>query len=207
MMPLLQGILLGASLCVSLGPQSLFVLRQGIRGEAGCLVALICTLVDFGLIAAAVTGAEIVVDAVPDLQAVTSWAAVAFILAYGCFALWASWRSDAEPGDDATGAVARTMVAVIVAALTLSLLNPQVYMEVMVTVGLVGLHFPYEDRWLFGLGVAAVSPLWFFGLVLGGRRAAQHFGRSGVRRAFDLTTGLAMIGLAVVLLCAELSGS
>ena len=206
MMPLFQGFILGASLCVSLGPQSLFVLRQGIRGEAALLVALICTIVDFGLIAAAIAGAEAVVDSVPDLQAVASWAAAAIVLAYGCFALAeAASRSDDGDENDGAGTVAKTLLAVSLAALALSLLNPQVYMEVMVTVGLVGLQFPSEDRWLFGLGVAAVSPLWFFGLVLAGRKVARHFGRSQVRRAVDLIAGLAMIALAVAILGAELS--
>ena len=57
-MPLVQGLILGASLCCSIGPEFFLVFRQGIRGEAAFLVALLCTVVDFALIAIAIVGAE-----------------------------------------------------------------------------------------------------------------------------------------------------
>lgn len=91
-----------------------------------------------------------------------------------------------------------------IAALALSLLNPQVYVEVLVTVGLVSQSFPAGERWLFGLGFAAVSPLWFFGLAAGGRTIAPLLARRKVWRVIDLATGLAMIGLALAMLGREL---
>jgi L-lysine exporter family protein LysE/ArgO len=203
-MAMLQGFILGTSLCASLGPQSLFVLRQGMRGEAPFRVALICTLADFALIIAAIVGAETLVDVAPGLDHVVSWTAVIFILGYGCFTLIeASKRPAADLGTDGAPRAIRTVATVTVAALALSLLNPQVYVEVLVTVGLVSQSFPAEERWLFGLGFAAVSPLWFFGLVLGGRKIAPLFARRKVWRAVDLLTGLAMIGLALAILGRE----
>jgi L-lysine exporter family protein LysE/ArgO len=95
--------------------------------------------------------------------------------------------------------------AVIITTLALSLLNPQVYLEMMVMVGVVGLQFADGDRWLFAVGVAVVSPLWFFGLVLGGRRMAPLFARPGIARAADLITGLAMILLALMIVGSDLS--
>lgn len=76
-MPLVQGLILGASFCCTVGPQSLFVLRQGVRGEAALLAALLCTLSDFGLIAVAVMGADAVAGAVPDAEGIATWAAAA----------------------------------------------------------------------------------------------------------------------------------
>lgn len=203
-MAVLQGFILGTSLCASLGPQSLFVLRQGMRGEAPFRVALVCTLADFVLIAAAILGADAAVDAAPGLDGAVSWAAILFILGYGCFSLAeASRRSRDVVGDDAGRGAARTAATVIAAALALSLLNPQVYVEVLVTVGLVSQSFPAGERWLFGLGFAAVSPLWFFGLAAGGRRVAPLFAGRKVWRAVDLATGFAMIALALAMLGRE----
>jgi L-lysine exporter family protein LysE/ArgO len=204
-MAMLQGFILGTSLCASLGPQSLFVLRQGMRGEAPFRVALICTLADFALIIAAIVGAETLVDVAPGLDDIVSWTAVIFILGYGCFTLIEASRRP-PPKDveaDAAPRAIRTVATVTAAALALSLLNPQVYMEVMVTVGLVSQSFPAEERWLFGLGFAAVSPLWFFGLVMGGRKIAPLFARRRVWRAVDLVTGLAMIVLALAMIGRE----
>ena len=197
-MPLVQGLILGASLCCSIGPQSLFVFRQGIRGEAAFLVALLCTVVDFALIAIAIVGADAIVALVPKAESIAAWAAGGFILVYACFTLVAAARKTGNVADPAKEAAA--LAAIVIAALALSLLNPQVYLEVVVMVGLVGLHFPTEDRWLFGIGVAIISPLWFFGLAFFGALAAPLFTRPSVLRALDVVMSLAMIGLAATIL-------
>ena len=86
-MPLLQGILLGAGICGSLGPQSVFVLRQGIRGDAAFAVAIVCTLADILLISAAVAGADAFILLIPKAANVAAWGTAAFALAYGYLAL------------------------------------------------------------------------------------------------------------------------
>ena len=202
-MPLVQGLILGASLCCSVGPQSLFVLRQGIRGEAALLVALICTLVDFALIAIALVGAEAIVAVLPNAEGIATCAAGGFVLAYACFTLAAAARKTGNAPGPAKEAAA--LAAIVIATLALSLLNPQVYLEVVVMVGLVGLHFPTGERWLFGIGVALVSPLWFFGLAYCGGRIAPLVGRPSLLRTLDVAMGLAMLGLAVAILWAEVA--
>jgi L-lysine exporter family protein LysE/ArgO len=196
-MPLVQGLILGTGLCCSVGPQSLFVFRQGIRGEAAVLVALLCTLVDFALIVIALVGADAIVTIVPDAEGIAAWAAGGFILAYACFTLAAAARKTGDVTEPAKEAAA--LAAIVIATLALSLLNPQVYLEVVVMVGLVGLHFPAGERWLFGLGVALISPLWFFGLAYFGGRIAPLMSRPSVLRTFDVAISLVMIGLAIAI--------
>lgn len=119
-----------------------------------------------------------------------------FMLAYGCMTLVAAARRKSSSADLPRAAAS---LAIAGAALAISLLNPQVYLEVVVAVGLAGLHYPAGDRWLFGMGVALVSPLWFFGLVLLGRRIAPFASRPSVGIAMDIGAGLAMIGLAAAI--------
>ena len=177
-MPLLQGILLGAGICGSLGPQSVFVLRQGIRGEAAFAVAMVCTLADVLLISAAVAGADVFILLIPKAANVAAWGTAAFALAYGYLALSAAIRRRPDVGIAQDDGASRAWA--LSAALALSLLNPQVYFEMVVLVGGVALQFPPADRMLFGLGVGLVSPLWFFGLALG---------RSPFRRRFRAADG------------------
>jgi L-lysine exporter family protein LysE/ArgO len=206
MLPLFQGFILGASICGSIGPQSLFVLRQGIRGEAALLVAVICILIDFAMIAIAITGAERVVARFPDAGDIASWGAAAFIFAYACLSLVTAARRPSLAAVNMKRHMLGASAAVVVMTLAVSLLNPQVYIEMMVMVGVVGLQFASSDRLLFGIGVAMVSPLWFFALAFGGRRIAPWFARPEVCRAADLITGLAMIVLALVIVGGDLTG-
>jgi arginine exporter protein ArgO len=61
-----------------------------------------------------------------------------------------------------------------------------------------------RDRAMFALGVMLVSPLWFFGLAVGGRRLATLAGSRCALRAADLLTAMLMLGLGAALGLAEL---
>jgi L-lysine exporter family protein LysE/ArgO len=202
-MPLLQGILLGAGICISLGPQSVFVLRQGIRGEAAFAVAVVCTAADVLLISAAIAGADAFILLIPKAANVAGWGTAAFALAYGYLALSAALRR--RPDVNITRDDGAPRAWVLPVALALSFLNPQVYFEMVVLVGGIALQFPQPDRMLFGLGVALVSPLWFFGLAFGGRRFAGVFVRPMALSAFDIGSGLVMLVLAIMIIESKLS--
>jgi L-lysine exporter family protein LysE/ArgO len=200
--PLLQGIALGVSICASPGPQTVLVLRQGIQGEAALGVAAICTFSDFLLIAAAAVGADALLRLVPNAASIGAWGGATLCLAYGAFALITALRQrcDAAAAPPAATVRARAFAA----AFAFSLLNPQTYLEMLLLVGGIALAFPPAERALFALGVALVSPLWFFGLVFGGRRLADLFARPRALWALDVATGLVMLVLATAIINGQL---
>ncbi len=200
--PLLQGLVLGASMCASLGPQSVFVLRQGVHGEAAFGVATICTFADFLLIAAAVVGADAIARLHPDAASLGAWGGATFASAFGCAALAGALRR--RPAMARAPRAGAAHAQTIAAALALSLLNPQVYLEMVVLVGGIALRFPPAERMLFAVGVAFVSPLWFFGLVASGRRLSWLFARPQALAAFDIAAGVAMLALAATIVIDEL---
>ena len=55
MIPFLEGIALGASLIIAIGPQNAFVIQQGILRQHVFLAAFVCTFVDVVLIIVAVS--------------------------------------------------------------------------------------------------------------------------------------------------------
>jgi L-lysine exporter family protein LysE/ArgO len=71
-------------------------------------------------------------------------------------------------------------------------------------VGGIALRFPAPERMLFAIGVALVSPLWFFGLIFGGRRLAKLFSWPPGRKALDVGVGLLMMALAGAIISREL---
>ena len=56
MIPFLEGIALGASLIIAIGPQNTFVIQQGILRQHVFLAAFVCTLVDVVLIIVGAAG-------------------------------------------------------------------------------------------------------------------------------------------------------
>jgi L-lysine exporter family protein LysE/ArgO len=198
--PLLQGIALGVSICASPGPQTVLVLRQGIQGEAALGVAAICTFSDFLLIAAAAVGADALLRLVPNAASIGAWGGATLCLAYGAFALIAALRQRGGAAPAASTVRTRAFAA----AFAFSLLNPQTYLEMLLLVGGIALAFPPAERALFALGVALVSPLWFFGLVFGGRRLADLFARPRALWALDVATGFVMLVLATAIINGQL---
>ena len=202
LVPLLQGLALGAGICASLGPQSVFVLRQGVNGAAAYSVATVCTFADFLLIGAAALGANAIAGLVPDADSVAAWGGAIVASAFGCVALAGSLRHRlAFAGTPAAGTI---HIQAVVAALALSLLNPQVYLEMVVLVGGIALRFPPDERALFAIGVASVSPLWFYGLVVGGRLLSRLLVRPRAAAALDIAAGVAMLALAATIVIDEL---
>jgi L-lysine exporter family protein LysE/ArgO len=201
-MPLLQGIALGVSICASPGPQTVLVLRQGIQGEAALGVAAICTFSDLMLIAAAAVGADALLRLVPNAASIGAWGGATLCVAYGGFALLTALRQ--RGGAGAAPAASTVRARAFAAAFAFSLLNPQTYLKMLLLVGGIALAFPPAERALFALGVALVSPLWFFGLVFGGRRLADLFARPRALWALDVATGLVMLVLATAIIHGQL---
>jgi len=199
---LLQGIALGVSLCFTLGPQSLFVLRQGMCGERALQVATVCSLSDAAMILAGATGFGALLAAFPDFKSLAGWGGAAFVVLYGGLQLTGALLRRQERRAPQPRAM-RAASCAIVPALALSLLNPQVYLEMVGVVGSVAIRFAEAERAAFALGVMLVSPLWFFGLAFAGRRLAALMRCRRAALALDLMTASLMLGLGAAMALAE----
>jgi L-lysine exporter family protein LysE/ArgO len=198
---LLQGVVLGVSLCLTLGPQSLFVLRQGLRGEQALQVAAICALSDVIMIAAGASGSGALLAAFPSVRSLAAWSGAVLVVACGALQLIGTvLRIDAC---SAPGRAAKAASRAIMPAIVLSLLNPQVYLEMVGVVGGAALRFAEVERVAFACGVMLVSPLWFFGLALAGRRAAAVMQNRRAAVALDLAAASLMLALGTAMALAE----
>lgn len=202
---LLQGIALGASLCVTLGPQSLFVLRQGMRGERAFQVATICSLSDAAMILAGATGFGALLAAFPAFQSLAGWGGATLVVSCGGMQLTGALRRCQGRTARPPRRVMRAASCAILPAVAFSLLNPQVYLEMVGIVGSVAIRFAETERPAFALGVMLVSPLWFFGLALAGRRLAALMRCTRAAVALDLATASLMLGLGTAMALAEFS--
>jgi L-lysine exporter family protein LysE/ArgO len=199
---LLQGIALGAGLCFTLGPQSVFVLRQGMRGERALQVATICSLSDVAMIVAGAAGFGGLLAAFPSFTTLAGWGSAALVVVYGAMQLTGALLRGRERRAASPIAV-RAASCAIAPAVAFSLLNPQVYLEMVGVVGSVALRFAEAERAAFALGVMLVSPLWFFGLALAGRRLAALARCQRAAFVLDLATASLMLGLGTAMALAE----
>jgi L-lysine exporter family protein LysE/ArgO len=199
---LLQGIALGVSLCFTLGPQSLFVLRQGMRGAQALQVATICSLSDAVMVVAGAAGFGALLAAFPSVTTLAGWGSAALVVIYGVMQMIGVLLRDRERKAIRPCAV-RAASCAIAPAVAFSLFNPQVYLEMVGVVGSVAIRFAEAERVAFTLGVMLVSPLWFFGLALAGRLLAALMRCQRAAFALDLVTASLMLTLGAAMALAE----
>jgi L-lysine exporter family protein LysE/ArgO len=182
-------------LIVAIGAQNAFVLRQGLRREHVLPVVLTCAVSDLMLIAAGIAGLGAVVTARPTAMTVIRWAGAAFLFTYAVLAAKRAWRPGTlKPTDRAPA----TLRATLLTCLALTYLNPHVYLDTVLLLGSVAQQHPH--RWLFGIGAAMASAVWFSALGLGAHRLAPVLSRPAAWRVLDGLIAVVMAGVATTLL-------
>lgn len=188
------GLGAGLALIIAIGAQNAFVLRQGIRGEHVGLVVLVCMLSDIVLIGAGIFGIGAVITAVPAVVVVIRLAGAAFLIAYAVLAARRAVRPGTLTVGKQQGALSRK--AALVTVMTLTWLNPHVYLDTVLLLGTLANQHG-ELRWWFGAGAVLGSVIWFGALGLGARFLRPVFAKPGAWRVLDGLIAAVMLFLGV----------
>lgn len=192
----LDGLLTGLSLIVAIGAQNAFLLRQGLRRVRVGVIVAVCTLSDFVLIVAGVSGIGAVVQNAGWAVVLVRWIGIAFLTWYG---LSSAWRARRPSALTAAPDESRSRGAVVRRALAFTWLNPHVYLDTVVLLGSVANAHGPSGRWWFAVGAGIASALWFTGLGFGARLAAPLLATARAWQILDLLIGVTMVLLALKL--------
>ena len=91
------------------------------------------------------------------------------------------------------------LLATVLTCVALTWLNPHVYLDTVVLLGSVA-NTHGDSRWLFGIGAAIGSIVWFTALGYGARFLRPLFARPAAWRVLDGIIAVMMAGIAVSLL-------
>lgn len=193
----LSGFLLGASLIIAIGAQNAFILRQGLLRQHVFILCLICALSDALLIAAGVAGLGSLISQSPTLITIVSVLGAAFLFSYAFIA----FKRAFHPGVMHAAKQGATSLKVAIATcLTLTFLNPHVYLDTVVLVGSLSAQFAGAERVAYGVGACLASFLWFFSLGYGARLLEKIFQKPSAWRVLDFAIGIimALIGFSLI---------
>jgi L-lysine exporter family protein LysE/ArgO len=193
----LSGMLLSLSLIVAIGPQNAHVLRMGLlRSHVGITIAA-CAVTDLLLIAIGVLGLAQLGNLSSKISAALVGAAVLFLLNYGWQAARRAWRPAAQGLQAEQQGAPATPTLALSSALAFSWLNPHAWIDTAVVIGTASLAYQQPTNWVFGLGAAAGSALWFITLGFGAAALAKQLAHPAVWRAIDVLVAITMWGTAV----------
>lgn len=193
-----NGLLVAFGLIMAIGTQNAFVLAQSLRREYHLPVAAFCVACDALLVAAGVFGLATVLAQNPTLLAIARWGGAAFLLWYGTQALRrACSKQSLQQGENQT---VRSLRAVMLSALAVTLLNPHVYLDTVLLIGSLGAQ--QTEPGAYVVGAASASLLWFFTLALGAAWLAPWLARPSTWRILDLLVAVMMFAVALQLITA-----
>lgn len=203
MMTMVQGFLLCASLIIAIGPQNLFILRQGLQRQHLLLTALLCTIFDLVLIGLGVGGVGTAIAANEPVRLIITVGGATFLLGYGVRALHSAWLAQATLQQPISDTGLLSVKGTVLATLSFSFLNPAAYLDTLLMIGTTSGRYPLDERLLFGMGAVMASALWFFSLTYGASHLTPLFRRPITWRTFDLISGCLMMALAGSLLATQ----
>lgn len=166
-------------------------------------MVVVCALLDLTLMSLGVSGLATALGQYPSALNALGLAGAAALAWYSLQALRRAFDPGALQTDTQGAAV--PLKAVLLQTLTISLLNPHVYLDTVVLVGAVGARQPAEWRHLFLAGAGLGSALWFTGLGFGARLLTPWFARPAAWRVLDAVVALTMGTLAFSLAHRSLS--
>lgn len=191
----LNGLLVAGGLIMAIGTQNAFVLAQSLRREHHLPVAAVCILCDALLVTAGVFGLATLLAKNQTLLAAARWGGAAFLLWYGSQALRrACSRQSLQQG---AGSGVRSLRAVLLSALAVTLLNPHVYLDTVLLIGSLGAQ--QTEPGAYVVGAASASLMWFSGLAIGAAWLAPWLARPATWRVLDLLVAVMMFSVAVQL--------
>jgi L-lysine exporter family protein LysE/ArgO len=191
-----NGLLIALGLIMAIGTKNAFVLAQSLRREHHLPVAALCIVCDALLVAAGVFGLATVLAQNPLLLAIARWGGAAFLLWYGALALRRAFSKQSLDQD--AGFNARSLRAVMLSALAVTLLNPHVYLDTVLLIGSLGAQQAAPAA--FVAGAASASFLWFATLALGAAWLAPWLARPATWRLLDLLVAVMMFSVAYSLI-------
>ena len=204
MIPFLEGIALGASLIIAIGPQNAFVIQQGILRQHVFMAAFVCTFVDVVLIIVGAAGFGTLIAIIPSLKTYFLWGGILFLMGYGTLSLISSFKDPGDEeslGENESGYSTKiNRKSIIITAAGFSLLNPHVYLDTVILLGGLAAQYEIPERNYFAFGAIMASVVWFYGIGYGATLVAPWFESSRGKRILDLVIAMIMFVLAFVLM-------
>jgi len=201
MIAALTGFATGLGLIIAIGAQNAFVLRQGLRREFVFPIVLFAALSDALLIIVGIAGLGALIQGFPLALEVIRYAGAAYLTWFGISALRRAMKpSTLEAASEGKG----TLLGALLSIAALTYLNPHVYLDTVILLGGVANQFN-DDRWVFGIGAAAASFVWFFSLGYFAKFLSRFVSSPKFWRVLDSFIALVMFTIAVLLLFADFS--
>ena len=192
---LITGLFLGFSLIIAIGPQNIFVLRQGILKKHVFLVAFFCSISDITLIFIGIGGISLILENIIKTYSDFLFGISAlWLIFYGIARLSSSIKNKSKLNIDSKEN--GSTFSILSSLFIITFANPHVYLDTVILIGSVSQQFSGNERYIFGLGSSIASIIFFFSLAYGAKFIIPLMKNSLSWRILDFFIGTTMLLIA-----------
>ncbi len=193
----LEGFALSIGLILALGPQNVFVMRQGLMRSHVFAVCLACSVFDALLITAGVLGVGSILAGIEGAEFMIAIGASIFLISYGLLRI----KSAMSPvGMSTEGEGESDLAPTIAAAAAFTFLNPHVYVDTLLLIGGTSSRYLGDERVAFGIGAATASFVFFFSLGYGAKSLSEVLNKPKAWKYIDLSIACIMFVIAAAIM-------
>jgi L-lysine exporter family protein LysE/ArgO len=190
---LLSGFAVGVGLVMSIGPQNLHLIRAGANTGRGWITATVGYSSEIVIFLAAATWLAAVLQRAPEL--VTGLYALGIVFLVWCALCTLHGRSRAL-GGLGHGNATPTIRGEVLGMLSVTWLNPLVYLEVGLVAGTLAISQESSAQTAFATGFLAASAIRFYGWASVGQRLGPWLSQGDRMAWFNIGSGVVLLLLA-----------
>ena len=192
---LFTGLLLGFSLIIAIGPQNIFVLRQGLLKKNVFLVASFCSISDILLIFIGIGGISLIFEnIIKSYSDFLFGISALWLLGYGMLRLFSSLKNESKLKIDTEEN--GSALSILFTLFIITFANPHVYLDTVILIGSVSQQFSGNEKYMFGMGSSIASIIFFFSLAYGAKLIVPVMENSSSWRILDFSIGVIMLIIA-----------
>ncbi len=192
-----EGFGISLGLILALGPQNVYLIRQGLLRKYVLVACLVCFLSDALLISVGVLGFGRIMSEMEEWAPIIAIASSSFLVGYGILRIY----SAINPQGLDTGEVeSQTIRKTIFTGLAFTWLNPHVYVDTLILIGGTSSRYIGEEGFGFAFGAIAASFIFFFSLGYGAKFLSPILSTPKSWMIIDLTVAGIMFTIAVLIM-------
>jgi len=183
----IQGFIIGSSLIIAIGPQNLYVINQGLKKNYTLMVVLICSLSDSLLIVFGIFLSNSILNLNQTLIITMKLIGGIWLIFYGIRKIKNARNHIIEN----TEFKQLGLNSVILTTLTITYVNPHVYLDTVILLGSISANF--NSKLSFGFGAIVASFVFFFTLGYFSKFLSKYINSKKVWFYIDNVMGVLML--------------
>ena len=188
----IQGLIIGGTLIIAIGPQNLFVIQQGLKKSYVFTVTLFCGLSDSLLIVIGIYLSNYIVQINPSIIGIIKVLGGIWLIFYGLNkVIKLNQIKDINKKLNIINEYGKVLITLFL----ITYANPHVYLDTIILLGSLSTNF--NDQFSFGIGAISASFLFFFSLGYMSKFLSKYIYSNKTWFWIDLTIGLLMIGYGI----------